>query len=307
MFSTCPRLHGAQSAYKDEAALGRGRSAGLVVPNPGCAEPRPPCLAPKHLGPLVPGSRHRWGLATGTDATGPAAPAMAALQPRRGVAGAPSTPARPRGSSSRQESEARGQGEPGSPGEQGAGGRRAVPGVRPPATLSPRGRAGGTAQPRNTGLRSHRGKRPHAGSFLAEVPEPRAGRSLPALAVHRVQRSRCKSPSPAWLQPATATAGAGGRGTPSPCRSVPFGEPRPPAAPGLAVEPAHPAPEEGAASRLAGGRPPDPPSRGQRLRPGVVPPAWRCLCDAEGAGPGEAARGNILPVPVSLPPSAHGS
>lgn len=137
----------------------------------------------------------------------------------------PSTPAGPCSSSLWQESEERGwgRGEPGSPEEQDAGGRWAVLGEHPPATLTPRGRAGGTAQPQNTGLRSHCGKQPHAGGFTAEVPEPRAGRSLPSLAIHRMQRCRCKSPSPAWLRPATASTGAGGRGTPSPCRSVPFG------------------------------------------------------------------------------------
>lgn len=56
MFSTCPRLHGAQSAYKDEATLGQGRGAGPAVLNPGSAKPWPPRLAPKHLGPLTPGS-----------------------------------------------------------------------------------------------------------------------------------------------------------------------------------------------------------------------------------------------------------
>lgn len=309
MFSTCPRLRGAQSAYKDEATLGRGRGAGPAVPNPGSAKPWPPHLAPKHLGPLAPGSRHHWGLATGTDATGPAALATAALQPRRGVARVPAPrpdPAAPACGRSwrRRDGDGESRGPPRSR-VLGAGGLSWGSVPQPP---SPLGAGQGAQLSPET---------PACGHTAADSPTPAASRprSLSPVPAGRCQLLRyigCNDgdanppPRPGCSQQQPAP-GPGAEAPPLPAVQCLSGGPCPPAAPGLTVELAHPTPEERAASRLAGGRPPDPPSRGQRLRPCVVPPARPCPRDAEGVGAGEAAHGIILPVPVSLPPGARGS
>lgn len=97
---------------------------------------------------------------------------MAALQHRCVVVRGPGALAGPRGSGWRQESEARARGEPGSPKAQvpGAGGlaRGSVP--QPHHPLGP-GR-GHSSAPKHQPARLHGGKWPHAGGFMAKVPEP---------------------------------------------------------------------------------------------------------------------------------------
>lgn len=306
MFSTCPRLRGAQSAYKDEATLGRGRGAGPAVLNPGSAKPWPPHLAPKHLGPLAPGSRHHWGLATSTDATGPAALAMAALQPCRGIARVPAPqpdPAAPACGRSRRRGDGDGDGDSRGPPRSrmlGAGGLSWGSVPQPP---SPLGAGQGVQLSPETPACGHT----VANSPTAVASRPRSPSPVPAGRCQLLRYIRYNDadanppPQPGCSQQRPAL-GPGAEAPPLPAVQCLSGGLCPLAAPGLTVELAHPTPEERAASRLAGGRPPDPPSQGQRLRPCVVPPARPCPRDAEGVGASEAAHGNILPVPVSLPP-----